>query len=45
MNEHENINYVEFPAGDLAATKAFFIQAFGWSFVDYGPAFASFSNQ
>ncbi len=45
MNEHEKINYVEFPAGDLAATKAFFIQAFGWSFVDYGPDYAAFSNQ
>ncbi len=45
MNEHEKINYVEFPARDLSATKAFFIQAFGWVFEDYGPEYAAFSNQ
>ncbi len=44
MNEHEKINYVELPAVDLAATKAFFSAAFGWSFVDYGPDYAAFSN-
>ncbi len=37
MNVHEKINYVEFPAKDFAATKAFFTAVFGWSFVDYGP--------
>lgn len=45
MHQHEKINYVEFPAKDLQATKAFFEAAFGWSFVDYGPAYSSFSNQ
>jgi len=45
VNEHEKINYVEFPAKDLAATKAFFTQAFNWSFEDYGPEYAAFSNQ
>ena len=45
MNLHEKINYVEFPAKDLAATKAFFQSAFGWSFVDYGPEYAAFSNE
>lgn len=30
MIEHEKINYVEFPAADLAATKYFFEAAFGW---------------
>ncbi len=45
MNEHEKINYVEFPARDLEATKAFFSTAFGWSFVDYGPDYAAFSNE
>lgn len=45
MSKHEKINYVEFPAKDLAATKAFFTSAFGWSFVDYGPEYAAFSNQ
>ncbi len=45
MNEHEKINYVEFPAKDIAATKRFFSKVFGWSFVDYGPEYAAFSNQ
>ena len=45
MNLHEKINYVEFPAKDLAATKAFFQSVFGWSFVDYGPEYTAFSNQ
>ena len=45
MNLHEKINYVEFPAKDLPATKAFFQSAFGWSFVDYGPDYTAFSNQ
>ena len=40
MNEHEKINYVEFPSKDLQATKAFFASVFGWSFVDYGPDYA-----
>jgi predicted enzyme related to lactoylglutathione lyase len=45
MNLHEKINYVEFPAKDLPATKAFFQSAFGWSFVDYGPDYTAFSDQ
>ncbi|MEM9807750.1 MAG: VOC family protein, partial [Cyanobacteria bacterium P01_D01_bin.56] len=36
MNEHEKINYVELPARDIPATKAFFIQVFGWAFEDFG---------
>ncbi len=45
MNNHEKINYVEFPANDLEATKLFFTAAFGWSFVDYGPEYIAFSDQ
>ena len=45
MNLHEKINYVEFHAKDLPATKAFFESAFGWSFVDYGPEYTAFSDQ
>lgn len=44
MPDHKKINYVEFPSKDLAATKAFFEMAFGWSFTDYGPDYAAFSN-
>jgi predicted enzyme related to lactoylglutathione lyase len=45
MNLHEKINYVEFAAKDLPATKAFFQSAFGWSFVDYGPEYTAFSDE
>lgn len=45
MPMHEKISYVEFPASDLERTKSFFEQAFGWSFVDYGPDYTAFSNQ
>jgi len=45
MNEHEKINYVEFPAIDIIATKVFFKQVFGWSFEDYGTDYAAFSDQ
>ena len=45
MNIHEKINYVEFPAKDVQATEAFFTAAFGWSFMDYGPDYAAFSNE
>ena len=45
MNEHEKINYVEFPAKDMEATKAFFAKVFGWSFIDYGSEYTAFSNE
>ncbi len=45
MPEHEKINYVEYPARDLGATKRFFQEVFGWVFEDYGPNYAAFSDQ
>lgn len=45
MNEHEKINYVEFPAKDITATKVFFNSVFNWSFIDYGPDYTAFSNE
>lgn len=42
MDHHDKINYIELPASDLTATKAFFTEAFGWSFQDYGPEYTSF---
>jgi len=45
MLEHEKINYVEFPAKDIDATKKFFESAFNWSFTDYGPEYSAFENQ
>ncbi len=45
MPAHNKINYVEYPARDLDATKLFFHTAFGWSFDDYGPDYIAFSGQ
>ena len=45
MNQHEKMNYVELPAKNLTATKAFFESVFGWSFTDYGPDYTAFENQ
>lgn len=45
MNQHEKLNYLEFAARDLNATKAFFEKAFAWSFVDYGSEYTAFSGQ
>ena len=45
MTAKDLINYVEFPASDIEATKAFFHKAFDWSFVDYGPDYTAFTNQ
>ncbi|QYZ64811.1 MAG: glyoxalase [Gammaproteobacteria bacterium (ex Lamellibrachia satsuma)] len=45
MNKHEKINYVEFPAKNIEATKQFFVTVFNWSFVDYGPEYTAFSDE
>ena len=45
MPSHEKINYLEFPAKDMAATKAFFSKVFGWTFEEFGPDYMAFSNQ
>ncbi len=38
------IDYVELPATDLAAMKAFYGAAFAWTFEDWGPEYMAFSN-
>jgi len=45
MPKHEKLNYVEFPAKDITASKLFFEQAFGWSFEDFGPEYTAFTEQ
>lgn len=45
MLDHEKINYVEFPATNIPATKSFFTTIFGWEFTDYGPDYTAFSNE
>jgi hypothetical protein len=44
-NDHEKINYIEFPSKNLEVTKEFFQSVFGWSFTDYGPEYTAFSDQ
>jgi len=36
------IDYIEFPATDIPATRAFYSSVFGWKFEDYGPDYTSF---
>ena len=43
MSNHHTLNYVEFAASDLTATKAFFQHVFKWQFTDYGPQYTAFS--
>jgi len=45
MNINDKINYVEFPARDIEATRTFFTAAFGWNFNDYGPEYTAFADQ
>ena len=42
---HEKLNYVEFAARDLGATKTFFRECFGWQFTDYGDDYIAFANE
>jgi len=45
MNNHETINYLELPAKDIYATKAFFEDVFNWTFTDYGDEYTSFTEE
>lgn len=38
------LDYIEIPAPDMAATKRFYGDVFGWSFTDYGPDYVSFET-
>jgi hypothetical protein len=39
MSRHHGIDYIEIAVTDLAAAKAFYGAAFGWSFTEYGPSY------
>lgn len=44
---HQNdnrIDYIEFGAKDIPATKKFYSAVFGWKFTDYGPDYVSFED-
>jgi uncharacterized protein len=38
------IDYIEFSVTRVAEAKRFYGQAFGWTFEDYGPDYASFAD-
>jgi hypothetical protein len=38
------MDYIEFPATDIAKTQAFYNGLFGWRFTDYGPDYTSFED-
>lgn len=38
------VDYVEFGTNDLAASRRFFEQAFGWTFTEFGPDYVSFED-
>jgi uncharacterized protein len=43
--DHDHrIDYIEMPATNIAATKKFYTDAFGWTFTDYGPDYTSFAD-
>jgi uncharacterized protein len=44
MTRDRKIDYIEFDATDIAATKQFYAEVFGWKFVDYGPDYSSFED-
>jgi hypothetical protein len=44
MSAENQIDYIEFQAADVAKTRAFFEQLFGWKFTDYGPDYTSFED-
>ena len=44
MKKNKKIDYVEFPAKDIEAVKAFFNDVFAWEFIDYGPEYSAFEN-
>ena len=45
MSENnKTIDYIEWPASDMGATKTFFSALLGWKFEDYGPDYIAFTD-
>jgi uncharacterized protein len=40
---HHHINYIELASTDMERTKKLYSTVFGWTFIDYGPDYASFT--
>jgi predicted enzyme related to lactoylglutathione lyase len=45
QKDHDlRMDYIEFPATDIAASKRFYTAVFGWKFKDYGLEYTSFHD-
>ncbi|MFT5501373.1 MAG: putative enzyme related to lactoylglutathione lyase [Woeseiaceae bacterium] len=44
MSTDQKIDYIEYPAASFDAIESFYSATFGWSFIDYGPEYRSFSD-
>jgi hypothetical protein len=44
MHQNGRIDYCELAGTNVAAMKRFYESAFGWSFTDYGPTYAAFTE-
>jgi predicted enzyme related to lactoylglutathione lyase len=44
LENDRRIDYIEFKVTDIPRAKAFYGDAFGWTFTDYGPGYASFAD-
>ncbi|MBN8942223.1 MAG: VOC family protein [Rhizobiales bacterium] len=42
--QDRRIDNIEFNVTDIARSRAFYGEAFGWSFTDYGPTYCEFSD-
>jgi hypothetical protein len=41
---NNRIDYIEFTVGEIARSRHFYGEAFGWSFTDYGPDYCEFKD-
>ena len=44
MPVDQKVDYIEFPCKDFDAVQSFYEKAFGWTFMDYGPEYRSFTD-
>ena len=42
--QHHRIDYLELAVTSIDAAKAFYAEAFGWTFQDYGPDYCEFRD-
>lgn len=45
MAANEKLHYIEFSSKNLAASKRFFSQVFGWVFTDFGDDYSAFGAE